>query len=173
MSYPKSRIDHLRIADTDDGGMVIYDQTRDDGHLLNSTAATVYQLADGTRSIEAITAQLAARTGVPAESDMVLVALAELNRVGLLESDGGALSRFGFDRRSFLTKLGLMTGAAALVPLIETVTRMGQLAPTGEHTNINQPQTTAPPGRFRTTQPGRLPTTAPPSGGGSTSKTNT
>jgi hypothetical protein len=167
MSYPKSRADHLRVAETDDGGVVIYDQTSDDGHVLNATAATVYQLADGTRSIEAITAELAARTRTPAESDLVLAALYELNRVGLLEDDDTS-SRPALDRRRFLAKIGLMTGAAALLPLIETITRVSQATPLATNAGINQPRTTT------TTLPQRMaPPTGPPSGGtGAGSRTN-
>lgn len=129
MSHPKSRRDHLRIADTDDGGLVVYDEACDDGHILKATAATVYKLADGTRSIETLTEQVAARTGAPAEQDLVLLALDELDRVGLLETDDTS-PRATIHRRRFLAKIGLAAGAAALVPLIDTITRVSQAAPT-------------------------------------------
>lgn len=158
MPYPKSRRDHLRITETDDGGLAIYDQTRDDGHLLNLTAATVYQLADGTRSIETMTAEVAARTSAPAEPDLVILALNELDRAGLLESDDDTSPRPAIDRRRFLLKLGLVASAAALVPLVETITRVSQAAPTAMHASTNQHTLQAAPPTRRPT----LPPTAPP-----------
>jgi hypothetical protein len=158
MPYPKSRRDHLRITETDDGGLAIYDQTRDDGHLLNLTAATVYQLADGTRSIETMTAEVAARTSAPAEPDLVILALNELDRAGLLESDDDTSPRPAIDRRRFLLRLGLVASAAALVPLVETITRVSQAAPTAMHASTNQHTLQAAPPTRRPT----LPPTAPP-----------
>ena len=143
MSHPRSRQGHLRSAKTDDGGLAVYNPASDEGHLLNLTAATVYQLADGTRSIETLAEEVAARTGAPAEPDMVLLALEDLDRAGLLEAD--ASPRPATDRRRFLLKLGLVASAAALVPLVETVTRVSHAASTAVNAAGNQSGTTLPP----------------------------
>lgn len=127
MSHPKSRTENLRIADTEGGGLAIYDESSDDGHLLNPTAAIVYKLADGTRSIETIAEQLAARTGAPVEQDLVLLALDELDRACLLKTDNSA-PRPTIHRRRFLARLGVIAGITALVPLVDTVTQVSQAA---------------------------------------------
>lgn len=132
MPHPKSRRDHLRIARTEEGGLAIYDEASDDGHLLNMTTATVYELADGTRSIDALAEQVAARAGAPVEPDLVLFALDELDQAGLLEADD-TVPRARIDRRGFLAKFGLgagiAAGVAALLPVVDTITRVSQAAP--------------------------------------------
>lgn len=87
MSHPKSRREHLRIAGTDDGGLAIYDEISDDGHILNIIAAAVYELADGTRSIDTIAEQVATRTGAPVNQELVWQAMDELDHAGLLEGN--------------------------------------------------------------------------------------
>lgn len=128
MPHPKSRKNQLRIAHTKEDGLAIYDETSDHGHLLNLTAATVYKLADGTRSIDTLAEQVAARTGLPADQDVVLLALDELDQAGLLETDDTVVPHATIHRRRFLAKVGLVAGAAALVPLVSTITRVSQIA---------------------------------------------
>jgi hypothetical protein len=137
---PKARRKHLRTARNDDGGLAIYDEASDDGHLLNITAAIVYELADGTRSLDALTEQVAARTGLPADRDVVLAALEELDQAGLLQGD--TFSRPNMHRRSFLAKLSLVAGAAALVPIVQTVNRVSQAATAASRGSAPDPSMT-------------------------------
>jgi hypothetical protein len=173
---PKARRNHLRTARNDDGGLAIYDEASDDGHLLNITAAIVYELADGTRSLDALTEQVTARTGLPTDRDVVLAALEELDQAGLLQGD--TFSRPNMHRRSFLAKLSLVAGAAALVPIVQTVNRVSQAAtaasrgsaPNPSMTTTGQPEqfsarpsmtTTGPPEQFIAARPS-MTTTGPP-----------
>lgn len=144
MANPKIRTARLRSAPSADGGLAIYDEASDEGHLLNGTAAAVYGLADGTRSVEAIARQLSTRDE-PVSRELVLVALDELERAGLLE-EGAELTGSGMQRRQFLSKLSLVAGAAAVIPLVQTVSRVSQA------TQGMQPQAKHHP----TTTPGDL-----------------
>lgn len=92
MSCPRVRTDRLRTSWQEDGGLDVYDELHDSGHVLNPVAAQVYTLADGTRTVPGIAAELTARLAVPADGDLVLLALAELDRAELLACDGEALT---------------------------------------------------------------------------------
>jgi len=101
---------------------LVYDQHSHRAHCLNATAAEVFRLADGSRTLEELAAELGRRLG-SSEPELVLAALDELQRADLLE-DAPALPRPGSgarSRRAALKRLGL----GALVPTVISL-----LAPT-------------------------------------------
>jgi hypothetical protein len=104
---------------------VIYDKLTHDAHQLSPTAAMVWRLADGTQSVPELAAGLRtalaearvahastldARTG----EDLVQMALAELDRVGLLASRVPSLGE-PISRRE------MMGITAALLPAIASI----------------------------------------------------
>ncbi len=66
----------------------LYDPTKEQVSVLNGTASDIWRLADGTRTVEEITALIAASYEVPPEAiaDDVLRTVREFIEAGLLQS---------------------------------------------------------------------------------------
>src|SRR5271163_2974021 len=58
-----------------------------EAHALNQSAAVVFDLCDGTVSRSEMAARLQRRTGLPADEEIVNLALAELADAGLVVLD--------------------------------------------------------------------------------------
>ena len=80
---PEARKDQLLAQDVGDE-LVLYDERTHEAHRLNHTAALVWRLADGRRSLSEIAPLLHDALDVPDDEDFVRLALAELDRAGLL-----------------------------------------------------------------------------------------
>ena len=98
------------------GELLVYERGEHRAHCLNRTAATVFQNADGTRTVADL-ARLLAPQGDPAESEAVVgEALARLAEAGLLEVRETAA---GWSRREVVRRVGL--GAAVLLPAVASI----------------------------------------------------
>lgn len=98
------------------GELLVYERGEHRAHCLNRTAATVFQNADGTRTVADL-ARLLAPGGDPAESEAVVgEALTRLAEAGLLEvgEPGG-----GWSRREWVRRVGV--GAAILLPAVASI----------------------------------------------------
>jgi hypothetical protein len=91
-----------------------------EAHALNRSAAAVYQLCDGKTSKSEIAAEIRRRTGLPADAEIVDLALAELVDAGLVVLDDPA-ARPAITRRSLIRRLALTSMAAMMLPVVETV----------------------------------------------------
>jgi hypothetical protein len=101
------------------GEMLVLKPSTNEAHALNETAATVFDLCDGTTSPAEMAAEVTRRTGLPADESIVQLALTELSDAGLIvldESGGLALPR-----RALIRKLALPVAAIALLPVVETI----------------------------------------------------
>lgn len=96
--------------------LVVYDTTTHRAHCLNSTAALVFQHADGSRSIDDLTALLAG-AGTDSHEELVRAALARLAEAGLLEPEASAPP--APSRREVLRRIGL--GAVLLAPVVTSL----------------------------------------------------
>lgn len=103
-----------------EGETLVYDQHAHKAHCLNATAARVFELADGTRSVPELAQALGERLGCDAP-ELVWAALAELDRAGLLEEALEVEAAVRRSRRAALKRLGL----GALLPTVISL-----LAPT-------------------------------------------
>lgn len=126
--------------------LVVHDARTDRTHLLDPVTAAVYsRAADGASSEDLVSAVVAAGLVDPAVAeDLLLVALAELERANLLEEGGAEHRPRGMTRRDLLRKGGV---AAIAVPAIITITappaaanhtgqscrNLGQSCTTGAH----------------------------------------
>lgn len=99
--------------------LVVYDSSSKQAHNLNATAAKIWKLCDGKRSIAEI-AQIAGRElKQPVSEQVVWYALSKLEEFGLLEASMSVPSSLaGISRREFLTKFAI---AAAVVPVVKTI----------------------------------------------------
>ncbi len=86
--YLKARSEALIIKDLGDD-LVVYDERADCAHELNGAAAAVWRRCDGQTDLDEIASQLPAELGLPADEEIVTLAITELSRAGLLETSGG------------------------------------------------------------------------------------
>ena len=127
-----------------EGELLVYDRTRDRAHCLNETAAAVWSLCDGRRSVceIALTLQKAKRTGPETEGRaagkamgplvgerVVWLALNQLYRSHLLEEpkDNANVKTFrpramsaNMSRREAVRRIGL--GVAVAMPVVISMT---------------------------------------------------
>lgn len=118
MSHEAKQVDGL-VEETIDGELLVYNPATAEAHALNPTAAAVFRLCDGHTSRDDMVAALAEPLRLPADGAWVDLALAELRDAGLVAGGDGPS---GLTRRSVVRALGLTTMAAALLPVVETMT---------------------------------------------------
>lgn len=112
-----------------EGELLIYDRARDRAHCLNESAAAIWKLCNGRRSVSEISAQWAVSSEQNPESSerIVWLALDQLRRSHLLEETNGktfwppALSEItSMSRREAVRRIGL--SAAIAMPLVIAMT---------------------------------------------------
>ena len=91
-----------------------------EAHALNQSAAAVYELCDGKTSKSEMAAEIRRRTDLPADEEIVDLALAELVDAGLVVLDDPE-PRSNITRRSLVRRLALSSMAAKMLPAVETV----------------------------------------------------
>lgn len=105
---------------------MVYDQVSHRAHVLNQTVALVWESCDGRNSIDEIAGILHGKLGLPADRDVVLLALQELSESGLLQEPVQAeAGPEKLTRRQVAQRFALAGASLALVPLVTSV-----LAPT-------------------------------------------
>jgi len=142
---PKARSEGIITKDID-GELLIYDRTRDRAHCLNETAAAIWKLCDGRRSVGEIAAQLSgagadgssqqteasrqkaeSSAQSPVDERVVWLALDKLQRSHLLEAPKPELPHKLFwppavagitnmSRREAVRRFGL--GTAIALPIV-------------------------------------------------------
>lgn len=134
---PVARQDQLLVEEVGEG-LVIYDQERDRAHSLNRTAAAVWRRCDGRTGVRELAAALSLELRTDVGEDVVRLALARLDGARLLLDGLPAASR-RVTRRELLRRVGLAGAAAAMLPVVASVTAPTPLAaqspgciPTGE-----------------------------------------
>lgn len=100
--------------------LLVYDRGRGRAHCLNRTAARVWRLWDGRRSIPEIAAELSRELHLPASDDLVRLAVGRLRNAGLLEeAEPGPPA--DLSRRELLRRLRRAGEWALLLPAVTTV----------------------------------------------------
>ena len=102
---------------------IVYDHQRHRVHCLNQTLAFVWQQCDGHTSIQEMAARLPEALNLPADQDIILVALRQLNKIRLLTGELPDLDSSGLpSRRELVQRLATLgTTMAALVPAATTI----------------------------------------------------
>jgi hypothetical protein len=123
MNFPRRRSDLVTQEHPAEhgGGVLVYDPRTDAGHLLNAATAAVFAACDGKTSREQLATLVAAATDLPADTDIVELALAELSEANLLDEPAEVPG--GLSRRSVIAKIALGAAAVAALPLIDSVAR--------------------------------------------------
>lgn len=116
---PAARQDGLLIQEIG-SELVVYDQTRDQAHTLNRTAAFIWRNCDGETSVAQLAALVAVELNVAADEDVVWMALERLSRADLLRArvqrPGRAVSR-----RELLRRMGVVGAAAVILPVVSSL----------------------------------------------------
>jgi Coenzyme PQQ synthesis protein D (PqqD) len=97
---------------------LVYDERRHKAFCLNITSSAIWRRCDGTQTVEQIAAAVTLELAAPITADLVLFALGELRRDGLLEADA-TVPATGLSRRDMVQKIGIR--AALLLPVIAAI----------------------------------------------------
>ena len=125
-TLPYARRDNLIVEKVDDE-VLLYDLQNEKAHVLNPTAALVWKLADGNRTIADLAHAVALETQSPSDEDLVWLALSQLSRAGLLQASATPTPTIPrMNRREFLQKA---TYAAVLIPVVKTIQAPGPSTP--------------------------------------------
>lgn len=99
---------------------MIYDLNINKALCLNQTAALVYQLCDGTRTVSETNDLISKKLKTPVDEELILLALNELKKNNLLETNKESLNSLPvISRREVAKKVGLASLVA--LPIIASV----------------------------------------------------
>ena len=118
MNKPKTRNENIVIQEMNKE-ILIYDLKDNKAFCLNETSAMIYQLCDGTKTSADISNLMSQKLKTLVNEDLVRLALNELERDGLLESDEFEVYFAGFSRREMVRKAGLASMVA--LPLVLSI----------------------------------------------------
>jgi Coenzyme PQQ synthesis protein D (PqqD) len=101
--------------------LVVYDKATNKAHCLNESAAEVWNLCDGKRTVAEIVPLLKKKAKAPTDEQMLWMALLRLEKAGLLQNDvprSGPLCNLS--RREASRRVGA-TAAALAIPVIASI----------------------------------------------------
>ena len=114
---PRLRAHALVVHDLPDE-VLVYDRERDQAHCLNQTAALVWRACDGKLTPLEIARKLTAELDTPISEEVVLLALAQLEKFRLLERSKFHSSKYpAISRRQMVRTLGV----AITLPVITSI----------------------------------------------------
>ncbi len=111
---PRALRDNLVIRELDDETLV-YDMGRDEAHCLNHTAALVWELCDGETTPTQAARSLQSKLGADVDSDLVWLAVRQLQKFHLVER---ATKSPSVSRRDLVLKYA---PAALALPVIMSI----------------------------------------------------
>ena len=106
--------------------VLVYDLERDRAHCLNQTAARVWEMCDGQKSVTQIAAEIDAKAESQASEEVVWLAVEQLSRAGLMEGKVKRAGEKGMGRREVIKRIAV--AAAIGVPVVTSI-----VAPTASH----------------------------------------
>lgn len=119
-TIPTARKDGLVIQEVE-GELLVYDTKSHRAHCLNRTAALVWKYCDGEQALEEVARKVEAEIRVEVSSEVVRLAVKQLEKKKLLEAPAGAADGgVRISRRELARRLGIAAAAASL-PLITSI----------------------------------------------------
>ncbi|MCB1024537.1 MAG: PqqD family protein [Acidobacteria bacterium] len=117
--YPKAASEDLVVQNTADE-LLVYDLKKNRAICLNKTAALVWENCDGKSDIKTIIKRIEVKLSAPVEEEVMLLALSELNKEGLLV-DGDIIREElgGLSRREIIKKIGF--GSLVALPMVSAI----------------------------------------------------
>jgi hypothetical protein len=141
---PRARREGLNQRPVGDR-LVVYDQVRHQLHFLNRTAVLVWRHCDGQRALADLAELVARELDAPANENLVLLALEQLDEAHLLEESlAPGRSVGGISRRALLHRATALA-AGVLLPTITSLGSSPKLAFAEETTTTTIPTTTTVP----------------------------
>ena len=117
--------------------VILYDKSNNKVHCLNKTAAAIWESCDGTRTEDDLAQIVVAKLGGPADRNVVLQALEDLEKADLLEPvHAVAQDAVLTSRREAVGKIALASSA-----LVATIAA----PPPKAHSSNRDPSPTPPP----------------------------
>jgi hypothetical protein len=98
---------------------LVYDERRHRAYCLNESSSLIWTLADGERTVAEIRESTSVELKTPVSEELVLYALAELRRDGLMEPSTLPEAGPAISRRAMLQRLG--AGGVLLLPAIASI----------------------------------------------------
>src|ERR1700678_3939382 len=98
---------------------LVYDERRHKAFCLNEISSVLWRLADGERTAAQMSAAASLQLKAPVTEELVLVAIEELRRDGLIEPSPTPEAAPTISRRDLLQRLGV--GGAMLLPVIAAI----------------------------------------------------
>jgi hypothetical protein len=136
--FAQSGVESLTVEKLSDGSTAIVDNRSKSVHSLNPSATLVWEACANGAAFAEIHAAVESRTGAPVDADSIRRALAQLQRVDLIEGPSAApMDNADLGRRSLLKRAG--AAGAFAIPLVLTLTAAEQRA------YAFQSQSTTPP----------------------------
>jgi hypothetical protein len=118
---PESRKDGLLLQEVGDE-LVIYDQMSHHVHRLNQTAAFIWRHCDGHRDVPTLAALLRSWLGLPADANLVKLAIRRLGAAELLtQSLSKCMEVNQITRRQVLRQLSIAGPLTFLLPVVATI----------------------------------------------------
>ena len=102
-----------------EGELLVIRESTEEAHALNETAAIVFELCDGETTAGTMAAEIARRSGLPADDAIIELALSELEDAGLIIREAATAS--APTRRSLIRRLALSAATVSMLPVVETV----------------------------------------------------
>jgi hypothetical protein len=99
--------------------VLVFNPGRSEATALNQSAAQVFELCDGTNSVESMKAALEAAGLGPSSNDAVWLALSELADAGLIDIQVPRPSHLG--RRELIKQFGVSAAALSALPVVESL----------------------------------------------------
>ena len=119
--FPSARRERVFTVEVE-GDLLVYDGDRQTANSLNPTAALVWRHCDGKTSIGELAEFLHRERGLPADEDLVWLALRRLERAHLLvEPVPRPSNGVRATRREIIQRLGLAGGLALFLPVVESI----------------------------------------------------
>jgi hypothetical protein len=124
-TFPLARTKQI-VTKEIDGELLIYDSATDEAHCLNSSAAAIWKLCDGSTSIPEMAHLLNQAAGIPVDEIVIHSALRQLSARALLAKGEEFQSQpLDISRRFLARRLGV---AVALLPIITSISAPTALA---------------------------------------------
>jgi len=156
---PARRVEGLQFERVADEILAVKPDTLE-AHALNQSAAAVFDLCDGKASKSDIAAEIQRRTGLPADEEIVELALAELVDAGLVVVDEPE-PPFTISRRSLVRRLSLSAAAVMMLPVVETILVPPAAAQVSPTTTSSSTSSTSSTSTSSTTTTTRTPSPTP------------
>lgn len=116
---PEAKTGELVIKEVGDE-LLVYDLKTKNVSCLNQTAAVVWQFCDGKTDLRSLTARVEKKLETSIDTDLVLLALKELDDAGLLKNGKSIDNSFGnLSRREAVKKIGL--GSLVALPIVSMI----------------------------------------------------